>query len=116
MFRFTTSAVASVPTPLETGITPIPPLKLARVSSAMTEGAKNPTSPVPTKTLISAHMISFEGFILIPLVERFAQLPHGVPYSSYEYTMDQPLQESPFPSRDHQPCSVVVFPLLPQLS
>ena len=64
MFRLTTSDVAAGPTPLETGITPIPPLKLARVSSAMTEGAKSPTSPVHTKTLIIAHMISFEGLIL----------------------------------------------------
>jgi hypothetical protein len=40
MLRFTTSAVAPVPTPLETGITPIPPVKRESVSSARTGGPR----------------------------------------------------------------------------
>lgn len=42
MFRFTTSAVVAVPTPLETGMTPIHPSNFAKVSETMTGKVKTP--------------------------------------------------------------------------
>src|SRR5215467_16162473 len=42
MLRLTTVAVAAAPWPLETGITPMPPLNLARVSSAIDASGTSP--------------------------------------------------------------------------
>src|SRR5690242_4852266 len=44
MLRFTTSAVAAVPTPADTGITPIPPLNFANESSASAASGTSPSS------------------------------------------------------------------------
>jgi hypothetical protein len=54
MFRFTTSAVAAAPTPLETGMTPIPPLNFTRVSLAAAEsGQTTPTHNANTNNLLA---------------------------------------------------------------
>src|SRR5262245_7995063 len=78
MLRFTPSTVAAVgsvggTTPLETGITPMPPLNFTSESSAAATGAAS------ARKNAKAHR-----FVMSPLLCRFVDLPHRCAASSRE--------------------------------